>query len=78
MSKPKHNPEACDMCNDPIFGPCVIVTGIDDGRGLAMPAELQQRAFCSALCFYRWTDECRADTSRHERSHLTTGLEQSP
>jgi hypothetical protein len=49
----------CDACSQGIRPDTqpVIVMGIDDGKGLRLPAELQERLFCSAECFWRWAEE---------------------
>jgi len=50
-------PHTCDQCNRLINGPGVVVMGINDGKGLALPNELQERTFCRAACFWQWTAE---------------------
>jgi hypothetical protein len=71
MSRKKANPEACDYCCAPIFGPCVIVSGVDDGKGLALPAEFQERAFCEAACFWNWCAANKPATSNTDEVHRT-------
>lgn len=54
-------PAFCDKCSRAIGAKRapVVVLGVDDKRGLMLPAELQERIFCTPNCFWRWFYEHR-------------------